>query len=282
MYAAFWNNKLVTAIDEAEKVKNALVKKKKNHYFCPHCSQEVQLVVKAGTAYFRHQPGEVNLAGEKDEHARSKNLLKIALMQAKFSAQTEVTLASGQLRADVLASPRLAFEVQCAPLSEAEFNHRHLLYRQNGIKDIWLVGKRHYLTREIKKSQLIFFRENKLWHNYYFEINPYQKILRLKFNVQREPLTNRIQYQSMNFALSKSGLWQLWHFQPQLITYHVDPHAQKRYLQTQIMQKSTKGLRIAAQLYQNHLTIDDLPNWVYERFRPVKSPDNITLFLHQA
>lgn len=161
MYAAFWNNKLVTAIDEAEKVKNALVKKKKSHYFCPHCSQEVQLVVKAGTAYFRHQPGEVNLAGEKDEHARSKNLLKIALMQAKFSAQTEVTLASGQLRADVLASPRLAFEVQCAPLSEAEFNHRHLLYRQNGIKDIWLVGKRHYLTREIKKSQLIFFRENK-------------------------------------------------------------------------------------------------------------------------
>lgn len=282
MYAAFWNNKLVTAIEEAEKEKNTLVKKKGSHYFCPHCQQEVQLVIKTGTAYFRHRPVDINLAGEKNEHALSKHLLKTALMKAKFNAQTEVTLASGRLRADVLASPKLAFEVQCAPLCAAEFNHRHLLYRQNGIEDIWLVGKRHYLARKIKKSQLIFFRENKLWHNYYFEINPYQKIIRLKFNVQCEPLTDRIQYQSANFALSETGLRKLWHFRPQLIKYNINPHTQKSYLQTQIMQKSTKGLQIAAQLYQNHLTINDLPDWVYERFRQVKSPDNITLFLNQT
>lgn len=282
MYAAFWKNELVTAFDQAEKAKDELVKNKQRHYFCPSCRQEVQLVINSKTAYFRHRPEVINLAGEKDEHARSKNLLKNALVEASFTAQTEVTLASGKLRADVLASPKLAFEVQCAPLTKSEFIHRHLLYRKNGIEDIWLVGKRHYLALKIKKSQLIFFRENKLWHNYYFEINPYQKFLRLKFNVQREPLTDRLQYQVKYFALNGAGLSKLWQFQPHFKNFYVNPHVQKSYLQTQIMKKTTKGMQIAAQLYQNHLTINDLPDWVYERFRQVKSPDNITLFLHQT
>ena len=49
---------------------------------------------------------------------------------AGFPAEVEIPLAEGQLRADVLATAKLAFEVQCAPLSQQEFNHRHQLYQK--------------------------------------------------------------------------------------------------------------------------------------------------------
>lgn len=282
MYAAFLNNELVNANDQAEKLKNKRINDQNNHYFCPHCKQEVQLIVKARTAYFKHQPHIVNLSGEKEEHLRSKNLLQAALIEANFPAQTEITLANGQLRADVLANSKLAFEIQCAPLNKSEFRHRHFLYWQNGIQDVWIVGKRHFLQHNIKKSQLIFFRRNKLWHDYYFEIDPFRQVLRLKFNVLLEPLTEQVHYQVGHFSLNGRGLQELWQFHPHLKNYDVNPRMQKRYLQTQLMQKSTKGMQIAAQLYQSHLTVSELPEWVFTRLRQVSSPDNVSSFLHQT
>lgn len=281
MYAALLNNELVNANDQAKKLKNKQINDQNNHYFCPHCKQEVQLIVKEKSAYFKHRAHIVNLSGEKEEHLQSKNLLQAALIEANFPAQTEISLAKGQLRADVLANSKLAFEIQCAPLNKSEFRHRHFLYWRSGIQDIWVVGKRHFLQHNIKKSQLIFFRKNKLWHNYYLEIDPYQKRLRLKFNVLLEPLTEQVHYQVANFALNGTGLQKLWRFHPQLKNYNIDPSKQQRYLQIQLTQKSIKGMQIATLLYQSHLTLNDLPEWVFTKLRPVSAPDNVTAFLHQ-
>ncbi|MBA1393458.1 competence protein, partial [Lactobacillus sp. XV13L] len=248
-------------------------------FYCPRCGQKVQLVIKAATAYFKHAARVNNSVSEKEEHARSKKFLQSALRGAHFDACLEVSLAGGRLRADVLASPQLAFEVQCAPLGSAEFSHRHALYHKIGVRDIWVVGRRHYLQRSIKKTQLIFFRENRLWRDYYLEINPYREVLTLKYNVKLAPLSETVHCQAAIFALNAAGLARLWHFRPVLKDYRVDPGVQRRYLQQQVVQKSIKGMCIAAKLYENQMTIADLPAWVFSRLRRVHSCDNASFYL---
>lgn len=280
MYAALLNDTLVLAVEEAKLTKSN--NKLKKHYFCPHCEREVQLVYKDEQSYFKHIPSKVNLSGENEEHAQSKRILTQALRAVHFNAQTEVNLANGQLRADILAASNLAFEIQCAPLNKSEFRHRHFLYRQIGVKDIWIVGKRHFLRQNIKKSQLIFFRRNNFWREYYLEIDPFKKIIRLKYNVLLEPLTNKVHFQEEKFAISAKGLKKLWHFQPSLHKYHVNPKQQRRYLQMQLVHKSLKGMQIANLLYKKRQTIDDLPPWVFNSFRRINSPDNVSKYLNQS
>lgn len=280
MYAALLNDTLVLAVEEAKLTKSN--NKVKKHYFCPHCEREVQLVYKDEQSYFKHIPSKVNLSGENEEHAQSKRILTQALRAVHFNAQTEVNLANGQLRADILAASNLAFEIQCAPLNKSEFRHRHFLYRQIGVKDIWIVGKRHFLRQNIKKSQLIFFRRNNFWREYYLEIDPFKKIIRLKYNVLLEPLTNKVHFQEEKFDISAKGLKKLWHFQPSLHKYHVNPKQQRRYLQMQLVHKSLKGMQIANLLYKKRQTIDDLPPWVFNSFRRINSPDNVSKYLNQS
>ena len=280
MYAALLNDTLVLAVEEAKLTKSN--NKVKKHYFCPHCEREVQLVYKDEQSYFKHIPSKVNLSGENEEHAQSKRILTQALRAVHFNAQTEVNLANGQLRADILAASNLAFEIQCAPLNKSEFRHRHFLYRQIDVKDIWIVGKRHFLRQNIKKSQLIFFRRNNFWREYYLEIDPFKKIIRLKYNVLLEPLTNKVHFQEEKFDISAQGLKKLWHFQPSLHKYHVNPKQQRRYLQVQLVHKSLKGMQIANLLYKKRQTIDDLPPWVFNSFRRINSPDNVSKYLNQS
>ena len=280
MYAALLNDTLVLAVEEAKLTKSN--NKVKKHYFCPHCEREVQFVYKDEQSYFKHIPSKVNLSGENEEHAQSKRILTQALRAVHFNAQTEVNLANGQLRADILAASNLAFEIQCAPLNKSEFRHRHFLYRQIGVKDIWIVGKRHFLRQNIKKSQLIFFRRNNFWREYYLEIDPFKKIIRLKYNVLLEPLTNKVHFQEEKFDISAKGLKKLWHFQPSLHKYHVNPKQQRRYLQMQLVHKSLKGMQIANLLYKKRQTIDDLPPWVFTSFRKIDSPDNVSKYLNQS
>ncbi|WP_232342709.1 hypothetical protein, partial [Bifidobacterium sp. M0353] len=83
------------------------------------------------------------------------------------------------------------------------------------------------------KSQLIFFRRNNFWQDYYLEIDPFKKIIRLKYNVLLEPLTNKVHFQEENFGICAKGLKKLWHFQPLLQKYYVNPKQQKQYLQMQ-------------------------------------------------
>lgn len=145
MYAAILNKKLVLAINEAEQVSKGLKKLNQDNYTCPSCKHRMILILsEEKTPFFKHFY-KVKGTGEKEEHSQAKNLLCTALKANGIKAETEVSLLEQQLRADVLVENKLAFEVQCAPLSEMEFNHRHGLYKNLHIKDIWIVGKRHYL-----------------------------------------------------------------------------------------------------------------------------------------
>ncbi|MDF7638547.1 competence protein CoiA family protein [Lactobacillus sp. ESL0791] len=277
------NKKLVLAVNEAKLVKNNKKKLNAERYYCPRCKKRIILVIsQSKNAFFKHLSSSIEVMGEKEEHHSAKLLLKTALTAAGFSAQTEVPLAAGQLRADVLASPSLAFEVQCAPLSENEFNHRHQLYKKEKIIDVWVVGHRHFLRKKIKKTQIIFFRRNHLWHDYYLEIDPQNNFLRLKYNILLAPITNEVYFQQEKFILDEIGLQRFWHFCPVLKNYAVNSLEQKKYLQLQLTQKSIMGLRIAQELYEQHQTLENLPDKVFSTLRPINSQDNVTSYLKSS
>lgn len=280
LYAAILNNDLVMARSEAYLVQ--IGKKRLNYddYRCPNCNKKLILIIsQKKTAFFKHFRSSHNLMGEKEEHHNSKMLLKTALVAAGFNAQVEIPLAEGQLRADILASPELAFEIQCAPLSKEEYNHRHNVYKNIQVEDIWVVGRRHYLQRKIKKTQLIFLRENRPWKKYYLEIDPIDQLLRLKYNIVQEPMTRIVYYQTKEFSLDEIGLQEFWHYQPRLKNYQLNPLAQKAYLDQQIRQRSKKGMKIAEKLYEKHLTLDDLPNNLFSSWRVPGEKSNIEKYL---
>ncbi len=283
LYAALLNGKLVLAKSEAYLITIGQKKINYEKYCCPHCKKRVILIVsQKKTAFFKHFRSVDNLLGEKEEHHTSKLLLKTALTAAGFDAQVEIPLAERQLRADVLASPKLAFEVQCAPLSEKEFNHRHSLYRQIGVKDIWIVGRRHYLNHKIKKAQLIFMRENQLWQSYYLEIDPMNQLLRLKYNIVQEPITRVVYYQTQEFLLDEIGIKEFWRYQPNLKNYQLNPTGQKEYLRQQIKQKSKIGLQIAEKLYQKRISLDELPKSLFTKWRRPGERNTIEQYLDQT
>lgn len=282
MYAAILNKKLVLAVNEAQLVNQKVKKLNYDEYRCPHCRKKVILIMsQCKSAFFKHLTQYNHALGEKEEHHLSKLMLQAAFTASGFKAQTEVPLANGQLRADVLVSKNLALEVQCAPLSKDEFDHRHRLYREINILDLWIVGKRHYLQHKLKTTQLIFFRENQKWGSYYFEIDRVHNILRLKYNVKQEPFTRVLRYQTKNFSLDEFGINQLWNFKPDLKKYKLNPLTQKEYLIKQVRQKSKLGLTIAEKLYRNHLCVEDLPLTLFNKWRKPGEIDYISKFLQK-
>lgn len=280
MYAAILNKKMVLAVSEASLVLSKQKKLNRDNYRCPHCKKKVILIIsEKKTAFFKHLIKYNNALGEKEEHHQSKMLLKSALTAAGFNAQVEVPLAQGQLRADVLASEKLAFEVQCAPLSDNEFIHRHSLYEQIGVTDIWIVGQRHYLKTKLKHTQLIFFRRNENWGNYYLEIDPRKNRFCLKYNVLQEPITKKIRYQIRYFALDEIDMSSFWHFKANKRKYRLDADSQKIYLKKQIVQKTKLGLKIGQQLYEHKMSVDDLPERLFSSWRNPGQADLVTHFL---
>lgn len=268
MYAAMLDKKLVLAVSEAYLVNSRQKKLNQEIYRCPHCNKKVILIVsEKKSAFFKHLTSYTNLMGEKEEHHQSKLLFKAALTAAGFDAAVEIPLADGQLRADVLVAENLAFEIQCAPLSDAEFKHRHSLYQKIGVTDIWVVGQLHYLKHSLKHTQLIFFRRNKRWGNYYLEVNPAKNCFCLKFNVLQEAVTKKLRYQTKYFVLDEIGIRQFWNFRPNLKKYVGNPVNQRKYVQRQIKQKSKLGLKVAELLYQQKLSLEDLPNSIFIKYR---------------
>lgn len=270
MYAALLKNELVLAVSEAAKVQLNPNYLNQEIYRCPRCKKRVILVVsQRSAAFFKHFRPYQEGQGEQDEHRRSKLLLQAALTAAGMPAEVEVPLADGALRADVLASPNLAFEVQCAPLSDEEYHHRHSLYRCIGITDIWLVGRRHYLGQQLKKTQLIYFRQNSAWECYYLEIDPKRSQIRLKHHILEAPISSRLNYQTASFNLDANGIDLLWHFQPSVRTVFGKnwEKEEKIWLEKQFREKSRLGYRIAGQMYEKGYTIETLPAAAFSTWR---------------
>lgn len=282
MYAALLNNDLVLAVSEASLIQEGIKQLNRENYRCPSCQKKVILVLsEIKTPFFKHVhiiKGE----GEKQEHLLAKELLCSSLIAGGYYAKTEIPLANQQLRADILVDNNLAFEVQCAPLSEAEFHHRHSLYQAIGIKDIWIVGQRHYLKKSLKKSQKIFLRKSKYWNWYYLEINPFKERIILKYQLHLAPVSNKIFYSQKTFPLNELGIKKLFSFKPSLtFSKKISIKEEQNYLANQIKQKTKLGIQIAEKLYLNHLTIDKIPKEIFQQWREPFDDNRIITYLMQ-
>lgn len=260
MYAALLNKNLVLAISEAQLVRQGKRILNDSVYRCPLCKKRVILVIsQEKNPFFKHISFITN-SGEKQEHLLSKTLLCSALVAYGYPAKMEVVLAQNQLRADVLASNTLAFEIQCAPLSEAEFKHRHSLYTELKIKDIWLVGKRHYLGNYLHDSQRKYLRKSKVWEWYLLEVNPRKMSLRLKYFIELAPNSNQCTYKQRDFSLDEEGIAKLLKFAPEKsFSKNSNYQLQLNYLRKQLREKTKFGRQLGEYLYKLGLKLDDLP-----------------------
>lgn len=282
MYAALLNKELVLAVSEAGKVRENPAYLNQEVYRCPRCQKPVILVLsQKAEPFFKHYQAYRGL-GEQEEHRQGKMLLKAALTAAGLNAKTEVPLADGALRADVLATPLLAFEVQCAPLSKGEFAHRHDLYQAIGIKDVWLVGRRHFLGEKLKQTQLIFFRENRCWGSYYLEIHQEAGLIRLKYQIRQAPVSQTLLYRQVDFALDAEGIAALWHFRPLLPPPLADDWVKERdYLDQQLKEKSKLGQKLGELMYLAGYTVFTLPKEAFSTWRRPGEKSWLLKFLQQ-
>lgn len=269
MYAALLEHNLVLAVSEANLVYQRQKRLNEDKYRCPSCNHRVMLVISQKKMPFFKHIHLISGQGEKDEHHQSKNLLCSALVANGYPAQVEIPLADQQLRADILVNSQLAFEIQCAPLSKQEYLHRHRLYEQIKVKDIWLVGKRHYLKTKLKKTQKIFLRYSESWKWYLIEIDPQNLEIRLKYDIKLEAITDKVSFLQKKFSLDEKGVSDFLTFKPDVHTRQTlcDYQRQYGYLLKQIKEKTKLGLQIGQLLYESGKTVDDLPIELFVTYR---------------
>lgn len=126
----------------------------------PDGPQIVALVPKgkeggARCRHFAHPPGMTPPHGrhnpESLEHARGKQVLRGWAMDQGFTARVEAWTVGGRRRSDVeVILPgvaRVAIELQCSEITDAEWLDRHEDYVRAGITDVWLWGPGIWIPR---------------------------------------------------------------------------------------------------------------------------------------
>ncbi len=110
--------------------------------------------------HFAHPPGMAPPSGrhhpESLEHAHGKQALRRWATEQGFTAQVEARTADGQRRSDVEVilpgGVRVAIELQCSEITDAEWLDRHEDYVRAGITDVWLWGPSVWIPRVVFRS----------------------------------------------------------------------------------------------------------------------------------
>ena len=110
--------------------------------------------------HFAHPPGMAPPRGrhnpESLEHAHGKQALRGWAMDQGFTARVEARTADGRRRSDVEVilpgGARVAIELQCSEITDAEWLDRHEDYVRAGITDVWLWGPGVWIPRVVFRS----------------------------------------------------------------------------------------------------------------------------------
>lgn len=107
--------------------------------------------------HFAHPPGTAPPSGrhnpESLEHAHGKQALRDWAIKQGFTARVEARTAAGRRRSDVEVilpgGARVAIELQCSEITDAEWLDRHEDYVRAGITDVWLWGRGVWIPRVV-------------------------------------------------------------------------------------------------------------------------------------
>jgi Competence protein CoiA-like family len=107
--------------------------------------------------HFAHPPGMAPPSGrhhpESLEHAHGKQELRRWAIEQGFMARVEARTADGRRRSDVEVilpgGARVAIELQCSEITDAEWLDRHEDYVRAGTTDVWLWGPGVWIPRVV-------------------------------------------------------------------------------------------------------------------------------------
>ena len=107
--------------------------------------------------HFAHPPGMAPPSGrhhpESLQHAHGKQALRRWAIEQGFMARVEARTADGRRRSDVEVilpgGARVAIELQCSEITDAEWLDRHEDYVLAGITDVWLWGPGVWIPRVV-------------------------------------------------------------------------------------------------------------------------------------
>ncbi|WP_168626992.1 hypothetical protein [Cryobacterium sp. BB307] len=129
----------------------------------PLLSCGVEAVVKTsklGTQFFAHLyvPRDDEHKGESPEHLRVKSAIVTIARELGWNARAEVAAADRSWIADVLVEKgdrRIAFEVQLASQTAADYRMRQSRYERDGLECYWLVRRGDYIVhRDVPAVQV--------------------------------------------------------------------------------------------------------------------------------
>ena len=229
----------------------------KERFVCPGCKQAV--VLKKGRVkipHFAHRRAACDSfsEGETREHLHNK-----ALMQRWSGGQLEAYLPELQQRPDVLWR-RVAIEVQCSRLSLERLVERVVNYRKHGYVSWWLLGQQFVPKKHWHKLQqgCSYFSEKLGTHLWTIQ----QGEIVLYYHVQQH-----FRYG----CLYRKHIWNQQHQLPEILEFQSDQTVSvnwqsedyQQYIQLKVIQKDPTILTLQAQLYQQHLVIQQLEEWCY-------------------
>ncbi|MEJ6348705.1 competence protein CoiA family protein [Holzapfeliella sp. He02] len=207
LYAALVNKQLIYATHYQPQKLDKLK--------CPKCLKKVRFVKANGkTPYFKHL-AKIVVNDETAEHQALKKQLFVILTDIYPHVSLEKALPNQKVRPDILIKGRnrqLAIEIQCSPLSEASHQFRHNHYRQFGLEDIWLVGKKLHLNQRLGKKHIRFLRYQKNLGFYLIELHLDSQEIKLKYQIMRQDFATIARYQVKTVSLTKHGFNQLLSF----------------------------------------------------------------------
>lgn len=147
--------------DEAVLEKRA----KSNEIFCPECGNNLRFRSGTFRPHFWH--GKYNCTysygePESETHIKGKTVLYdwLQTLYPKANVQLEWKIEETNQRSDVIVihenGERWAFEFQCTPISESVWLERHLLYKQAGVYDFWIMSSdvNKYIYEQNKSFRL--------------------------------------------------------------------------------------------------------------------------------
>lgn len=161
MLVSLMNEKRLISFDNDYNRANIKQFSKENKLTCPICGKTVEYCHgQVKIPYFRHKDKEECFdkysENETKEHLIGKMDIYNILNNIKDISDLELEgwIAETKQKPDIMfkyKNQQYVIEFQCTPIS-TEYRERHNLYRENGIKDIWICGTRKYFQQFHKGS----------------------------------------------------------------------------------------------------------------------------------
>ncbi|MDR3156321.1 MAG: hypothetical protein LBT69_00140 [Lactobacillales bacterium] len=266
---------MFVALDETEKFVIASEKLDKNQNFlCPVCRKSVQL--KMGThsrPHFAHFTKSIHTKkreGETNEHREGKETLYYwSRQKTEINVELEPYISSIDQRPDVLIESKLAFEIQCSPISIQQLTKRCVEYQKIGISPIWFCGKKLHINEKLSDLNRALMNYAKNIGFYYWEIHQQKQQIRLLFNIE-ETLDHKIHYDTFCISFNQMPIQKVLKL-PQFIS-KLSPRKYEdekiiahfyRELQQKLYFKDRRIIQLQEKFYQQKQNLLDLPKYYY-------------------